>query len=341
MKSWISFSILCLFLSSCFKEKPKTEASIYHWKTSFTFDSSDYAKLDSLNIKRVYTRFFDVDLIKGIVRPKASIRWVHQPNTNYEIVPCVYITNKSVLNTADTAIVTFANNIYRKIKKLWPHKSIGFKEIQLDCDWTESSKTRYFALVQEIKKHCETEGVILSATIRLHQIKFPEITGIPPVDRGMLMCYNMSDLSQPEVKNSIFDTKVLSSYTERLAEYPLKLDLALPIYSWVIQFADGSLEDLHSSWSPSEVRESPLFKENPNGTYTSIYDTLFKESFIGKGDLFRLEESKIEDLLEGKKILISHWNESAPHFLSIYHYNPRELEEHSCQRLKVLFDPWD
>ncbi len=341
LKNWISLGLLALFFFSCGRPKPEPKASIYHWKTSFTLTEPDYAKLDSLEIKRLYVRFFDVDFVNGIVRPKASIQWKEKPDTAYEIVPCVYITVNSLTQTPLAAIDSLADRLYEKVKKQWPHRHLGFKELQLDCDWNQSTRAKFFKLCESIRQKCRADQVLLSCTIRLHQAKYPERTGVPPVDRGMLMCYNMGDLSNPHIRNSIFDIDILDSYTHNLESYPLDLDLALPLYSWVVQFADGQMEELHSDWSAAALRESTLFKPLHGSIYESLYDTLFKEDFIGKGDQFRIEECSINELVQGKKMLNSRWNQNPPKHFSLYHYNPRELEEHSCNQLKELYHTWD
>ncbi len=51
----------------------------------------------------------------------------------------------------------------------------------------------------------EQSGLPLSSTIRLHQIKYRERTGVPPVERGMLMFYNMGQFSADPEARAIFD----------------------------------------------------------------------------------------------------------------------------------------
>ena len=64
------------------------------------------------------------------------------------------------------------------------------KVIQVDCDWTKGTAAIYFDLLNSLKAHYE-----LDVTIRLHQIKYANDTGIPPVDHGTLMLYDTGDMS--------------------------------------------------------------------------------------------------------------------------------------------------
>ncbi|MEZ4901823.1 MAG: hypothetical protein R2822_08725 [Spirosomataceae bacterium] len=62
----------------------------------------------------------------------------------------------------------------QKITTNAPH--LLWKEVQIDCDWTVATKAKYFRLLQQISALLPP-SVILSATIRLHQIKFYRTTG--------------------------------------------------------------------------------------------------------------------------------------------------------------------
>jgi len=68
----------------------------------------------------------------------------------------------------------------------------------------------------------------VTATIRLHQIKFKDKTGIPPVDQGVLMAYNIGELKNNK-QNSILEANIVKQYINKNTEYPLKLKLALDI----------------------------------------------------------------------------------------------------------------
>ena len=58
-----------------------------------------------------------------------------------------------------------------------------FKEVQFDCDWTESTRVQYFAFLRESRKLFS--GWRVSSTVRLYQYKYPEKAGVPPIERGM------------------------------------------------------------------------------------------------------------------------------------------------------------
>ena len=88
---------------------------------------------------------------------------------------------------------------------------LKFKELQIDCDWTESTRDKYFHLLSTLRNELERNKQIISATIRLHQVKYAAITGIPPVHRGMLMYYNMGKINATD-NNSVYDKKIAEKY---------------------------------------------------------------------------------------------------------------------------------
>ncbi len=135
----------------------------------------------------------------------------------------------------------------------------------IDCDWTPSTRKSFFLFLQKIRQKLPPE-IPLSATIRLHQYKFPQQTGVPPVDRGMLMFYNTGDVDEESERNSIFHPKDALKYVEGAPKhYPLPLDLALPLFSWGVVFREGELWKIVPGPLPlEEMRLSGKYTEHPN-----------------------------------------------------------------------------
>jgi len=93
------------------------------------------------------------------------------------------------------------------------------KEIQFDCDWTPSTKEKYFAFLKKMK-HLFADKRI-SCTIRLYPFKYPKKAGVPPIDRGMLMCYNAGDVKDINAINSLFNKNEVLAYFKGAESYPL------------------------------------------------------------------------------------------------------------------------
>ncbi|MDE5929665.1 MAG: hypothetical protein K2H03_04220, partial [Muribaculaceae bacterium] len=144
------------------------------------------------------------------------------------------------------------------------------KEIQLDCDWTGQTDSIFFNLCKEVRKELQSRDseAKISATIRLHQLSSTP----PPVDYGVLMLYNTGSFENPDESNSIISVENIKPYLRYLADYPLHLDYAYPIFSWNLVYnKDKRFKGLmnYSSGLPDNV----LTRLSYN-SYEVVKDTL-------------------------------------------------------------------
>ena len=238
-KFWFFWGLILIF-TQCQQTKDikKVERSFYYWKTVYSLSQEEKTLLDSLQASKLFIRYFDVDWDETTKQPipKAPITFKNIPE--YKIVPVIFVTNKTMLNIHQKDLPQLAKNILYRIESLQTEQLPDFEEIQIDCDWSEKSRNNYFGLLLELKKIMGVSKVI-TATIRLHQVKFSNRTGIPPVDKGVLMVYNMAALNDINTFNSIFDAEIIKQYTDNLGDYPLGLDLAFSIYNQNVLFRAG------------------------------------------------------------------------------------------------------
>jgi hypothetical protein len=104
----------------------------------------------------------------------------------------------------------------------------------------------------------------------------------------MLMCYNMGNLRDPAVRNSILDVAELEKYTGRLRAYPLLLDIGLPLFDWYVWFRDGKCKGL--------IQTGTLKIPEPRGNFVFTGDTTLSGYYFKAGDRLRFEDSKKKDL---------------------------------------------
>ncbi|QKF66681.1 hypothetical protein AVENP_1126 [Arcobacter venerupis] len=267
-------SAVFLIVSFIFIQNKKEEPiniSFYHWENSY----------NQKEIKqKVYVKVLDISYSSKI----EVINTIFQTKANDIFVPVVYITNDTMKNV-DYSIIS--NQIIRNLKST----NLSFEELQIDCDWSSSTQSNYFKLLEDLKIKLNKT---LSATIRLHQIKYYVKTGIPPVDYGVLMYYNMSDISDINTKNSILDNDIAKKYHYNFDSYKLKLKLALPLYSQAIQFRENKALDIFEGAEKKDFDEN--FKALDNNKYEVINSTYFKGRYVYKGDIFRFEDSEKEDI---------------------------------------------
>ena len=249
-------------------QKKDIQISFYSWENSF----------EEQNInEKLYIKVLDVNFSTKLELLKTNIKDVPK-----NFIPVIYITNETMKNV-DYSLVSKAI--------LETLKNYKFDEIQIDCDWSLSTRSNYFNLLEDLK---EKLNKTISATIRLHQIKYYTKTGIPPVDYGVLMYYNMSNIGDFNTKNSILDNEIAKKYHYNFDVYPLKLKLALPLYSQAIQFREEKAISLFEGVEEKDFNND--FEKLENNRYKVLNSHYFKGRYIYKDDIFRLENSNEQDI---------------------------------------------
>ncbi len=290
----------CLFIvAACSKGRPVTiTPAFYHWKTALQLDEATQGYLEALAVEKLYVKFFDVDKKDATADHEALATLSVSGNIPeyLEIIPCVFITNRSLKDVDAADLQILGERIAKKIKAIATkvtRKSFG--EVQLDCDWTGSTKGAYFELLKIIKGELGDE-ILISTTIRLHQVKYPEKTGVPPADKGMLMYYNMGDVELEASENSVLDNTIGQQYLDRLGGYPLSLDMALPLFSWGVVFRDGNFVKLINNLAGNDL-DTVSFVREKQYFYKALRDTYVRGAFIYEVDIIRVESVEEETLL--------------------------------------------
>ena len=296
--------LLGLSLVGCHK-KEKAERAFYYWKTVFHLSASQHKMLEDMNVTKLYMRFFDVDLntVSEQLEPRAKIQFKDSVSDKYEIVPVVYITNKSFVKSAPAFMPDLANNVLNLINDMARINKIKFKEIQIDCDWTDNSKTKYFSFLKALKSQLVLKNQLLSATIRLHQVKYKNQTGIPPVDKGMLMYYNMGKITPDATSNSIYNAKDAAKYVSYCQEYPLPFDVVLPMFSWGVHIRKNKVIELINNMNRADFENNTNFIKVNTVSYVSLHAFFLNGNYYMKNDIVRIEEVTPTDCLEAAEQL--------------------------------------
>jgi hypothetical protein len=304
----------------------KVSNGVYSWKTSF--QNTEHAFLDSNHVKRIYLRFFDVDISQGQAIPKGKVKFLSTPDR--EIVPTVFITNRTFYTLTKEKNNELVQNILDQIKSISQENDFVFNEVQIDCDWTLKTKAMYFDFLKTLKLKSMKR---VSATIRLHQVKYLEKTGVPPVDEGVLMVYNTGEWQKYSSDNSLFEPKVILKYLDNLGAYPLKLNVALPIFSQTLIYRSGLFLNFLKNTTESEIENIGFFeKTDKQREYICTENVFFKEMSFRKGDIVKIEQAEVVDLLKIKNTIFEKLK-NKEFWLILYHlenykyYNTKEYAE--------------
>lgn len=291
---------LTLLVGACQEPSAEQEplhTSFYHWETALTPSSTARYLLDSFACKQLYVKVFDVSWEDGQL---ATAAWLEPSDTSQlpELVPVVFLTNEVMRHLAEEKIPALAEDILGLVDDLLPGR---YQSLQIDCDWTATTQSAYFSLLQKLQSL--RPELLVSCTVRLHQYRDRDLQGIPPVKRATLMAYNTGDLNRWETENSILDTKVIKAYLQQQSPYPIPLDLGLAVYDWAAVYRNGELAYLINEPDLEELADSTRFRQLSPQRYEVITSTYYAELYLYQGDLIRREVVAPSTLEEQTQLL--------------------------------------
>ncbi len=287
---------------------------------------------------KLYVKFFDVDWDGQRPVPLAEVQMDTAGLSGLDIVPCVFITNRCMAQLPADAVDDLAQRILHKTFELAAQRpSMRIREFQADCDWTASTRERYFNLLQALRQRLQDQRISLSVTIRLHQYRYPDQTGVPPADKGLLMCYNTGDVEDPAEDNSILRPETLQSYLRHAQPYPLHLDAALPVFRWGVLFRQGRMIRLLHALEAAHLDDTTRFRALGDTYYEVVKSTFLQGHYLYAGDRLRLEAPTVQDLQQAAQMLHPLWKRNkSPGTLAFYHLDTLNMRHFSPQAIRTL-----
>ncbi|GAA4456527.1 hypothetical protein [Rurimicrobium arvi] len=275
---------------SCHKVQKTPAVSFYYWKTTAHFGREERSALTRNQVSRLYLRLFDIvwNQEKGFAIPDGLLQVQEPLPDSVTLVPVVFIRNEVFRNNPDSAQAThLAAQTSQLIHKMMERFGRHFAQVQFDCDWTAGSGKAYFTFLRAFRRI--NPSLQLSATIRLHQVKYPAQQGVPPVDTGVLMYYNMGRISNgPSL--SVYDRDAALQYLPALSRYPLPLDLALPVFSWGILVRNDQVHALLNKTDERDYADTAYFLQEAPGRYLVKQAHFRKGFYLCRGDRVKLEQ---------------------------------------------------
>ncbi|MCF8323575.1 MAG: hypothetical protein K9I84_01350 [Leadbetterella sp.] len=328
----ICFLFTILFFGGCKSENTPKDLgrAVYYWKTTFELSQIESAFLEENKIEKIYLRYFDVDMLHNEAIPKGIL--TIKSKVNQEIIPTVFITNRVFERLNFDQIADLSTKVLGQINKI----SSTCKEIQLDCDWTLNTKNKYFFFLEKLKEN-SSKNMRFSATIRLHQIKFYQKTGIPPVDEGVLMLYNTGDWRKLKNENSLFDPQTSMNYLDNIGNYPMKLNFAFPFFQQVLAYRNGIFYTFIKNCSLGEIDANLAFEKSEiENQFLCKNDVQFKNISFRKNDILKYESSDFDKINKTKnKILQKIITPKTT--LILYHLDEKNLSNFSKSQISTFF----
>jgi hypothetical protein len=334
----ISILVISVFLFFGCKQKPAVHPTFYYWRTDYHNKKAETNYLDRFKSKSLYVRIMDVDFNPDLQMPVpiSPIKFSDPIPKQTVIIPVVFIVNQvfNKIDTMQTAVMAnrIAKFVAAKVKQAGKQ---NYYELQIDCDWTKGTRNRYFKFLEQLKAIPLLKGKTISVTLRLHQVKNIVSSGVPPVEKAILMCYNMGNLRKYGDQNSILDQYEMDQYLkDYIEQYPLPLDVALPLFEWAVVFRNKQYAGISKRIGKTQLDDKKLFKQRANSI---LYDLLIDYPAAGlkKGDVVRWEQISPEDLLTTSKFL-SRYLSPRERNLVFYHLDTDLLKHFTNEDLQKV-----
>ncbi len=327
------FSLLINVLAC--NSSSENQNGIYVWNTNVNLCKKDFDFFYSNDISNLYIKFFDV-VWSNSPKAEAIVIVLGKIPQNFNVVPCIYIKNEVFKNVNKPEAEELAINVYNKILSLYEKNfpEHQLKEIQLDCDWSKSTGYMYFYFLEHFNKISD-DNIKLSVTLRLHQIKYKKTTGVPPVDKGVLMYYNMGEIINYNKTNSILNNKTGKEYINDFSSYPIELSLALPLYSWAVWFKNEYFINILYDINVNSIDTLNFLEKIDNNLYKVIRDTVIDNNYLRTGETIRLEFIDPDSLLVAKQICKPLLEKN--HEIILYNYNYKSTNLLENETLKKIF----
>lgn len=313
--------------------------AFYYWKTSFEPTAYELKKLDSFHCNTLYVRFFDVTWNEQTITTKpVAISQINKSRPgNYTYIPVIFITNEAIRHTHIDQLEILVKNCTKLLHEKCIQSNIEPSEIQIDCDWTQTTKEKYFRFLSLCQKQPFFKGKILSCTIRLHQVRNPKISGIPPVDKGLLMCYNMGNLKLSGDNNSILDLSVAGKYLIYVQDYQLPLDIAFPLFSWSLLFDNQQrFSGILSRITENQLQNPAIFRPVGKHLYQVKMDTTWQGYQLKRAATIRYESCSTPDLTQLAALISGR----IPHCSTMifYHLDSLTISKYSNDDLEKIYN---
>ena len=339
-------SILCVLaisiifqLASCTQHKIENlDRAFYYWKSNSSVSDNERKMCDSLGVKKLYIKFFEVknDEERGNFPESKLVWWGRYSESEKlnEVVPTVYLRNLVFLKSSKEDLDILADNVNFLINKYLKEKfreSVVVDEFQMDCDWTLKSKENYFYFLKKLKAVSEKK---ISCTLRLYPYKYPEKMGVPPVDKATLMCYNLLNPLENPSKNSILDLSELKSYLNVGKKYPKHLDIALPVYSWAQVYHNERFSELLYT-NPKSLKN--ILKQEKSLWYNVTQDTVINNTYLRVGDKIKYEQIDAEKIKEAITLLKKNIDFDPTTTVALFHLDEEQLNNYSNEELSGFY----
>lgn len=338
--SYILF--LSLLLTGCTDKEYRTtneQNSFCYWKTSFSFYNTDNKLWTETSANHMYIRYFDVgwEPISKEPKPIGTLQ-IYDSVQCENITPSIFFSNNVFTNSTRDQLDTLAIRIKNRVERISNYsetKSLSnkYNEILIDCDWSKNSKENFFYFVEKLKQEIPDKHI--TTTLRLWQYKNPKAAGVPPVERVLLMCYNVESANTYDIDNSIASIQEIEKYVQGVS-YPLKIDIALPIFNWGVIFRDQNFKGVIRNVSISDY-QTPQYEQLSENKFRLKEEIVIGDFFARPGDEIRIEMLSKAELKELTSYLLSEIKTDKYSRITFFAWDKNYINNYGTNEIKNIY----
>jgi len=326
-------SFLLGFLMFACHSGNEMELGFYHWKSQFDWSAKDETKRDALGLKKISIHYFDWKWTEGKTKVVAKTQFKSPLPKGLETEAVIFIENTIFKHLPFENIAAFADSSLHILEQFPTYTTL-----QIDCDWTESTRPAFFEFLKHLKT--KKESLQISSTLRLHQLKDRELMGIPPVDEVTLMYYNMGDWAAVNKVNSILDNKIGAAYLQYGKAYPLPMKVALPLFGWLVVERHGEVVQLIRQAVEPNYFKQHFYKKITNNKWQVQESHYLAGVYVYKNDILRLELPDEASLLEAADLLKEHLGGQFSTIV-FYHWHDAAFQQYSDETIHTIINHID
>jgi hypothetical protein len=149
----------------------------------------------------------------------------------------------------------------------------------------------------------------------------------------------MGNLKSYGISNTILDLDLIKDYLSTMETYPLKLDVAFPLFHWGVQFRNQKFTAILNDISAPDLQNSSTFTEVKLNVFKAKKTDQLKGFLIEENDEIRIEDIAIQDLKKAVSFVGRHNNNDSIHLL-FFHLNETILKKYPTYELQKIINAY-
>jgi hypothetical protein len=140
--------------------------------------------------------------------------------------------------------------------------------------------------------------------------------------------------------NAILDNVLVSSYTANLKEYPIKMDVVLPLFSWAAQFRNNKFITLINNIKIESLENNEDFDKLEDNFFRAKRNTHIRDYTVFENDVLRVDETNEKTITEAARILTKNLKTDSI-TVSIFHYDTKILDTYEKETIRRIYNSFN